>query len=91
MKISHAWLNEYFKKPLPDAEKLANEITFHTFEVEGIEKSENGPVIDISVLPNRSHDCLCYEGMAAEVGAILGKKTHDEVIHRNDLVIWSER
>ncbi len=75
MKISHAWLNEYFKKPLPDAEKLANEITFHTFEVEGIEKSENGPVIDISVLPNRSHDCLCYEGMAAEVGAILGKKT----------------
>jgi phenylalanyl-tRNA synthetase beta subunit len=49
-------------------------ITFHAFEVEGIEKSENGPVIDISILPNRSHDCLCYEGMAAEIGTTLGKK-----------------
>ena len=26
-----------------------------------------------------------------EIPAILGKKTHDEEIHRNDLVIWSER
>lgn len=26
-----------------------------------------------------------------EILAILGKKPHDEVIHRNDLVIWSER
>jgi phenylalanyl-tRNA synthetase beta subunit len=74
MKISHTWLNEYFKKPLPPAEKLADVITFHAFEVEGIEKSPNGPVIDISVLPNRAHDCLCYEGMAQEVGAMLGKK-----------------
>ncbi len=74
MKISHAWLQEYFKKPLPDPEKLADLITFHTFEVEGIEKSENGPVIDISVLPNRSHDCLSYEGMAREIGVLLGKR-----------------
>ena len=26
-----------------------------------------------------------------EIQAILGKKSCDEVIHRNDLVIWSER
>ncbi|MFA6565379.1 MAG: hypothetical protein WCT48_01420, partial [Candidatus Paceibacterota bacterium] len=74
MKISHAWLQEYFKKPLPDPEKLADLITFHSFEVEGIEKSENGPVIDVSILPNRSHDCLSYEGMAREVGALLGAR-----------------
>jgi phenylalanyl-tRNA synthetase beta subunit len=74
MKISHTWLSEYFKKPLPSAEKLADTITFHSFEVEGIEKSENGPVIDIAILPNRSHDCLCYEGMAREIGTILGKR-----------------
>ncbi|MCX6738754.1 MAG: phenylalanine--tRNA ligase beta subunit-related protein, partial [Candidatus Parcubacteria bacterium] len=74
MKISHAWLQEYFKKPLPDPEKLSDLITFHTFEVEGIEKSENGPIIDISVLPNRSHDCLSYEGMAREIGILLGQR-----------------
>lgn len=75
MKISHAWLQEYFKKPLPDPEKLADLITFHAFEVEGIEKTENGPVIDVSVLPNRSHDCLSYEGMAREIGVLLGQRT----------------
>ena len=74
MKISHAWLQEYFKKPLPAPEKLADLVTFHSFEVEGIEKSENGPVIDISVLPNRSHDCLSYEGMAREIGILLGQR-----------------
>ncbi|TRZ53582.1 phenylalanine--tRNA ligase subunit beta [bacterium] len=74
MKISHAWLQEYFKKPLPDPEKLADLITFHAFEVEGIEKTENGPVIDVSVLPNRSHDCLSYEGMAREIGVLLGQR-----------------
>ncbi|MCK9352086.1 MAG: phenylalanine--tRNA ligase beta subunit-related protein [Candidatus Paceibacterota bacterium] len=74
MKISHAWLSEYFKKPLPPAEQLADIITFHAFEVEGIEKTENGPVIDIAILPNRSHDCLSYAGMAEEIGTILGKK-----------------
>lgn len=26
-----------------------------------------------------------------QIQEILGKKTHDEVIHRNDLVLWSER
>jgi len=74
MKISHAWLQEYFKKPLPAPEKLSDLITFHSFEVEGIEKSENGPVIDVSILPNRSHDCLSYEGMAREIGVLLGQR-----------------
>ncbi len=72
MKISHHWLQTYFDKPLPSAEKLAELITFHAFEVEGIEKIGDDSVIDISVLPNRAHDCLSYEGMAREIGVLAG-------------------
>lgn len=72
MKISHAWLQTYFDAPLPSAEKLAELITFHAFEVEGVEKIGDDSVIDISVLPNRAHDCLSYEGMAREIGVLAG-------------------
>ena len=37
MKISHSWLQEYFKDTLPTAEALAELFTFHSFEIEGIE------------------------------------------------------
>lgn len=72
MKISHQWLQTYFKEPLPSAEKLAELITFHAFEVEGIERVSDDSVIDISILPNRAHDCLSYEGMAREIGVLAG-------------------
>ncbi|MBI2120085.1 MAG: phenylalanine--tRNA ligase subunit beta [Parcubacteria group bacterium] len=72
MKISHAWLQTYFNEPLPTAEGLAELVTFHAFEVEGIEKVDGDSVIDISVLPNRAHDCLSYEGMAREIGVLAG-------------------
>lgn len=72
MKISHAWLQTYFKEPLPSVEKLAELITFHAFEVEGIEKINDDSIIDISILPNRAHDCLSYEGMAREIGVLAG-------------------
>ncbi len=72
MKISHAWLQTYFNEPLPTAEKLAELITFHAFEVEGIDRVGDDSVIDISVLPNRAHDCLSYEGMAREIGVLAG-------------------
>jgi phenylalanyl-tRNA synthetase beta chain len=31
-------------------------------------------ILDIDVLPNRAHDCLCHMGVAREVAAITGKK-----------------
>ncbi len=31
-------------------------------------------ILDIDVLPNRAHDCLCHLGVAREVAAITGKK-----------------
>ena len=67
MKVSREWLQRYFEKPLPDAEKLADALTFHAFEIESVEKD----ILDVKVTPNRGHDCLSHRGIAKELSAIL--------------------
>ncbi|HEX8994385.1 MAG TPA: phenylalanine--tRNA ligase subunit beta [Candidatus Paceibacterota bacterium] len=67
MKVSRAWLQNYFDKPLPDAEALADALTFHAFEIE----EHDADMIDVKVLPNRAADCLCHRGIACELSAIL--------------------
>src|ERR1700733_3288845 len=67
MKISRPWLQAYFEQPLPDANAVAEAITFHAFEIESIEND----VLDVKVTPNRGHDCLCHRGIAKELSAIL--------------------
>ncbi|MEK7593777.1 MAG: phenylalanine--tRNA ligase subunit beta, partial [Patescibacteria group bacterium] len=67
MKVSLKWLEKYFDKPLPRAEKVADAFTFHAFEVE----EANGDLIDLKVLPNRATDCLCHRGLAKELSAVL--------------------
>ena len=67
MKISRDWLQTYFETPLPDAEALADSLTFHAFEIDGIEND----VLDVKITANRGHDCLSYRGIAKEVSAIL--------------------
>ena len=67
MKISREWLQTFFEKQLPDAEVLANALTFHAFEIESVEND----VLDVKVTPNRGHDCLSYRGIAKEISAIL--------------------
>ena len=37
MKISRNWLQTYFNDPLPDASTLADALTFHVFEIDGID------------------------------------------------------
>jgi phenylalanyl-tRNA synthetase beta chain len=71
MLISRRWLSNFFDSPLPATDKLAEEITFHAFEIDGIEKRGGGEVLDVKVTPNRGHDCLSYRGIAKEVSAIL--------------------
>ncbi|MFH1402441.1 MAG: phenylalanine--tRNA ligase beta subunit-related protein [Patescibacteria group bacterium] len=66
MQFSYKWLQEYFEKDLPNIKDLAELLTFHAFEIEGVE----GDLIDIDVLPNRSHDCFCYQGMAREIAVL---------------------
>jgi phenylalanyl-tRNA synthetase beta chain len=67
MKISGPWLQAYFDPPLPSAERLAEALTFHAFEIESIE----GDVLDVKVTPNRGHDALSHRGIARELSAIL--------------------
>jgi phenylalanyl-tRNA synthetase beta chain len=71
MKISRNWLQTYFDQKLPEAQTLADAITFHAFEIEGVVKAENDDVLDVKVTANRGHDCLCHRGIAKEISAIL--------------------
>lgn len=71
MKISKNWLQNFFDEKLPTTGELADAITFHAFEIDGVEQLAGGDVLDVKVTPNRGHDCLSYRGIAKEVSAIL--------------------
>lgn len=71
MKISYAWLQEYFEQKLPAPEKISEALTFHAFEIESVEKVDEDSVIDVKVTPNRGHDALSHRGIAKEISAIL--------------------
>ncbi len=73
MKISYNWLKEHIdlkEKP----EKVADILTMHAFEVEGIEKFGKDYILDVDILPNRAHDCLSHIGVARELEALLKRK-----------------
>lgn len=73
MLISRNWLQSYFEAELPSAEKIADTLMMHSFEIEDVFVHENGDgIIDIDVLPNRAHDCLGYRGVAKELSGLLG-------------------
>jgi phenylalanyl-tRNA synthetase beta chain len=78
MKISHAWLQEYFKDTLPSAEALAELFTLHSFEVEGVQDATKltthlaDKILEVKVLPDRAHFSLSYRGIAEEVGILTG-------------------
>ncbi len=67
MKTSRAWLQTYFDKTLPSVEELAEQLTFHSFEIEEAE----GDLLDVKVLPDRAADALSHRGVAREISAVL--------------------
>ncbi len=71
MKISRAWLQNFFEAPLPDAIALSDALTFHAFEIEGVEKAGADDIIDVKVTPNRGHDALSHRAIAKELAGIL--------------------
>ncbi|HWO07497.1 MAG TPA: phenylalanine--tRNA ligase subunit beta [Candidatus Paceibacterota bacterium] len=79
MKVSRNWLQNYFADPLPSAEKIADALTFHAFEIEGTERAGSDDVIDVKVTPNRGHDALSHRGIAKELSAILQLPMKPEV------------
>lgn len=74
MKFSYNWLQSFFNKKLPNAEKLANYLMMHSFEIEEAKKEGDDFILDIDILPNRMPDCASHQGIARELSAILRKK-----------------
>ena len=81
MKVSYNWLQTYFKEPLPEVDKLAELFTFHSFEIEGVEKMKDDAVIEADILPNRSSDCLSHRGIAREISNITGMKMNMDPLY----------
>lgn len=71
MKFSYNWLQNFFDDKLPDAEKLADLLTMHSFEIESLENKGSDYIFDSKILPNMAHHCLSHRGIAGEVSAIL--------------------
>jgi len=81
MKVLRPWLQK-FVPDLPEAAVLADALTFHAFEIDGIE----GEVLDVKVTPNRGHDALSHRGVAKELAAILKlPMTYDPLVEKPDL------
>jgi phenylalanyl-tRNA synthetase beta chain len=78
MLVVHDWLKEYLGEEAPSAQEIEELLTFHSFEIEGIEKAGEDEIIDVDILPNRSADCLSHRGIAREIAALVGKPlAHD--------------
>jgi phenylalanyl-tRNA synthetase beta chain len=71
MEVSRNWLQNFFSAPLPDAEVLADSLTFHSFEIESLEKHEGDDILDVKITPNRGHDGLSHRAIAKELSAVL--------------------
>jgi phenylalanyl-tRNA synthetase beta chain len=82
MLTSKNLLQSYFDKPLPSADVIAEKITAHSFEIEGMEKKGKDTLIDVKVLPNRAHDCLSHRGIAKEISAILEIPMRKQVVSK---------
>lgn len=73
MKISYEWLQSFFNDQLPEVNEVARLLTAHAYEVEDVENTPLGHVLNIDVLPNRSSDSLSHLGVARELAVILDR------------------
>jgi len=82
MKVSYEWLQSYFDEKLPSPDEIARVLTFHAFEIEGVETIGSDTVIAVDVLPNRSSDCLSHRGIARELATLLSLSLVDDPLKR---------
>lgn len=71
MKVSYTWLNNFVDGKLPPVGDVADALTFHAFEIDGVEHVGSDHVLDVKITANRGHDCLSHRGIAKELSAIL--------------------
>ncbi len=72
MRLPLEWLKEFVTVKLTP-QQLAERLTMAGLEIGAIEQTENGPVFDIEITPNRS-DWLSIIGIAREISAITGER-----------------
>ncbi len=78
MKISYNWLQDYFEEKLPSPERIAEEFTLHSFEVESFDVLQSGDtVFDLKILPDRAHDAMSHYGIARELGVLFNLRPKD--------------
>ena len=68
MRVPLEWLKQYVAIEAT-AEEIGVRLTMGGLEVEGMEESALGPVLDVYITPNRG-DCLSMVGVAREVAAL---------------------
>lgn len=71
MKVSTTWLKRFFETELPSPENLADVLTFHSSEIEELERHEDDTVLDVKVLPDKSAWMLSHRGVAKELSVAL--------------------
>lgn len=71
MRVSLEWLGDQLEAKL-DPVRVARQLTMAGLEVESVEESEFGPVLDVAVTPNRG-DCLSIRGFARELATLRGE------------------
>jgi phenylalanyl-tRNA synthetase beta subunit len=89
MKVSFNWLKEYFNESelnndLDLVNSVAEKLTATSFEVEEVLGKDNDFILDIDVLPNRAHDCLCHRGVAGEIATATGLEFFDKTFETNN-------
>lgn len=73
MIFSYNWLKTYFPS-LPDPYKLAELLTLRAFQTENVRREGKDYLLDVDILSNRAVDAQHYDGMAREIGVLLGKE-----------------
>lgn len=79
MKFSYNWLQTYFDTPLPKPEELAQEITFHSSEIEELIAVGDDTVLDVKVLPDKSAWLMSHRGLAKEISVMLNMPMKDDI------------
>lgn len=85
MKFSYKELEKYFADSLPSADKVADVLTNHAFEVDEMTAKDDGDFeLEIKVLPDRADDAKDPLGMAREISSLLEQPLKDEFISSPD-------
>ncbi|HEX4798939.1 MAG TPA: phenylalanine--tRNA ligase subunit beta [Candidatus Paceibacterota bacterium] len=92
MKVSYLWLKEYVGETMPPVEELETLLTFHAFEIDGIEQVGDDAILDVKVLPDRGADCLSHRGIAREITSLIASTlTYDPFYTSTPEITSSER